>query len=77
MAKIVRCVEDITKITSKSFVIEIEELELIGDNGETVSFKINSIIPISTEKCEEIDSDVNWDKKNFHLLVCPEGVDIK
>lgn len=77
MAKIVRCVEDVTKITSKSFVIELEELELIDDAGKTASFKINSIVPLSAEKCAEIDNNVDWDKRNFHLLVCPEGVEIK
>lgn len=77
MAKIVRRIEDVTKITSKSFVIELEELELIGDNGETASFKISSLIPLSAEKCAEIDNEVDWDKRNFHLLVCPVGVEIK
>lgn len=70
MAKIVRSVEDISKITGKDFIIEIEEIEFVGDDGRTTSFKINSIVPISTERCTELDNEVGWDKRNFHLLVC-------
>ena len=72
MAKIIRSVEDVSKITGNSFLIEIEEIELVGDDGKTKSFKIESVIPISVERCYELDGSVDWDKKNFHLLVCPE-----
>ena len=74
MAKIVRNIEDISKINGNSFIIELEEIELVGDDGKTKSFKIGAIVPISAERCAEFDSTVDWDKKNFHLLVCPEGV---
>lgn len=74
MAKIVRYVEDIFKITGNSFLIELEEIELIGDDGKTKSFKIESIVPISAERCAEFDKTVDWDKKNFHLLIVPRSI---
>ena len=74
MAKIVRYIEDVSKITGNSFIIEIEEIELVGDNGKTTSFKIEAVVPISAERCAELDDTVDWNKKNFHLLVCPEGL---
>lgn len=77
MAKIVRNIEDVSKITGNSFIIELEEIELIGDDGKTKSFKIESIVPMSAERCAEFDKTVDWDKKNFHLLVCPAGVELK
>lgn len=76
MAKIVRYIEDVSKINGNSFIIEIEEIEFIGDNGKTKSFKIEAIIPVSTERCVELDNTVDWDKRNFHLLVCPVGVEL-
>lgn len=72
MAKIVRYIEDVSKIDGKSFLIEVEELEFIGDDGKTKSFKINSIVPVSAKRCTELDNTVDWDRKNFHLIVCPE-----
>ncbi len=77
MAKIVRNVEDVSKISGKDFIIEIEEIEFIGDDENSKSFKINSIVPISAERCSELDNNVNWDKINFHLLICPAGVEVK
>ncbi len=41
MAKIVRNVEDVSKISGKDFIIEIEEIEFIGDDENYKSFKIN------------------------------------
>lgn len=76
MAKIVRYIEDVSKISGKSFIIELEEIELIGDDGKTKSFKIEAIVPMSAERCAEVDNTVDWDRKNFHILVCPAGVEI-
>ncbi len=77
MAKILRYVEDVSKIDGKSFIIEIESVEFIDDNSVTKSFKINSVVPVSTERCYELDNNVDWDKRNFHLLVCPEGLELR
>jgi len=77
MAKIIRLVEDVSKISGNDFIVEIEEIEFVGDDGRTKSFKINSIIPISAERCKELDSSVDWDKSNFHLLVCDGGAKLK
>jgi len=77
MAKIVRYIEDVSKISGNSFLIELEEIELIDDTGRTKSFKIAAIVPVSAERCAEVDSTVDWDKNNFHLLICPEGVEVK
>ncbi len=74
MAKIVRYIEDISKITGSDFIIELEEIELIGDDGKTKSFKIDAVVLISAKRCAELDNTVDWDKKNFHLLVCPEEI---
>ena len=76
MAKIVRNIEDVSKISGNSFIIELEEIEFIGDNGKTKSFKIGSVVLISAKRCTELDATVDWDKINFHLIVCPEGVNI-
>lgn len=75
MAKIIRHVEDVSIISVNNCIIEIEEIEFIGDDGKTVRFKIDAVVPISTEKCEELDRTVDWDKKNFHILILP-GVKI-
>lgn len=72
MAKIVRYIEDIDKITEKSYVIELEELEFIDDHERTKSFKIEAIVPLSAKRCAEIDDTIDWNEKNFHLLICPE-----
>jgi len=77
MAKIVRNIEDVSKITGNDFIIEIEEVEFVGDDGRTKSFKINSIIPISAERCVELDNAVGWDKSNFHLLLCPKEAELR
>ncbi len=77
MAKIVRHIEDINKISGNSFIIELEGIEFIGDDGKTKYFEITSIVPMSAERCAEFDKTVDWDKTNFHLLVCPAGVEIK
>lgn len=74
MAKIVRNIEDISKINENSFLIELEEIEFIDDNGRNKSFKIEAIVPVSAERCAEFDKTIDWDKKNFHLLICPEGI---
>ncbi len=77
MAKIVRHIEDINKISGNSFLIELEEIELVGDDGKSKSFKIAAIVPVSAERCAEFDKTVDWDKRNFHLLICPEGAELK
>ena len=74
MAKIMRNIEDVSKITGNSFIIELEEIEFVDDTGKTKSFKIAAIVPVSAERCAEFDKTVDWDKKNFHLLICPEEV---
>ena len=74
MAKIVRNIEDVNRITGNSFIIELEEIEFIGDDGKAKSFKIGSVVLISAKRCAELDDTVDWDKINFHLIVCPEEV---
>ena len=74
MAKIVRQIEDVSKISGNSFIIELEEIEFVDDSGRTKSFKIGSVVLVSAKKCAELDDTVDWDKKNFHLMVCPEDV---
>lgn len=77
LAKIVRYIEDVSKISGNSFLIELEEIEFIGDDGNTKSFKIAAIVPVSAERCAEADKTIDWDKKNFHLLICPEGLELR
>lgn len=77
MAKIVRYIDDLSKINGNSFLIELEEIEFIEDDGKTKSFKIEAIVPISAERCAELDTTVDWDKRNFHLLIVPKGVEVK
>ena len=74
MAKIVRQIEDVSKISGNSFIIELEEIEFVDDTGKTKSFKIGSVVLISAKRCAELDDAVDWDKINFHLIVCPEEV---
>jgi hypothetical protein len=72
MAKIVRHIEDVTNIKVTDYIIELEEIEFIDDAGKTVSRKIDSVIPISTIKCIQLDKTVDWDKNNFHFMICPK-----
>ncbi len=71
MAKIVRNIEDVSKIEKRHFVIEIEELELIDDNGNSISVKIDSISPVSANTCFVLDNTVDWNHGNFHFLITP------
>lgn len=70
MAKIIRRVESVSDITVKNLIIELEEIEFIGDDGTSKTFKIDSLIPISFERCCELDETVDWSIHNFHFLAC-------
>jgi len=77
MAKIVRQIEDVFKISENSFIIELEEIEFVDDSGRTKSFKIGSVVLVSAKRCIELDDTVDWNKINFHLIVCPEEVKLQ
>lgn len=70
MAKIVRNVENVDDITVKNMIIELEEIEFIGDDGRSKTFKLDTLIPISYKRCTELDDNVDWDSNNFHFLAC-------
>ncbi len=69
MAKIIRNVDDVNKISSTDFLCEIECIEFIDDKGRRKQFKIFGIVPLSTDEFNELDKEVDWDDNNFHFAV--------
>jgi hypothetical protein len=69
MAKIVRNVDDINKISESDNIVEIEYIEYVDDNGGTRRFSIKGLVPLSFNDCIKLYSDIDWSHSNMHFSV--------
>lgn len=69
MAKIVREVENVHFLGASDYIIEIEHIEFMDQKGNMKKAKMTGLVPISVEKCRQIEPAIDWDEDNFRFFI--------